>query len=51
MALSLTQLTDHLDALVRLLSLKRKQELYSLLRIAREENQLSASTMPWEGSR
>ena len=51
MALSLTWLNDRLDALVRLLSLKEKQELFSLLRIAREENQLSASTMLWEGTR
>lgn len=49
MALSLTQLADHLDAFVRLLTLKGEQELFSLLRIAREENQLSAGTMLWRG--
>lgn len=48
MALSLTKLADHLDAFIRLLSPKGEQELFSLLRIAREENQLSAGTMLWE---
>lgn len=48
MALSLTQLADHLDAFIRLLSPKGEQKLVSLLRIAREENQLSAGTMLWE---
>lgn len=45
MALSLTQFADHLDAFIRLLSLKGKQELFSLVRIARKENQLSAGTI------
>lgn len=50
MALSLTQLANHLDAFVRLLSLKGKRKLFAE-DIDREENQPSAGTMLWAGSR